>query len=416
MVSLNLENAWRVVEAGIENEAFPGAVASVADTDGVIAERAFGHAAVEPELVPMRTDSIFDVASLTKVVATLPAVLLLVERGELSLDESVAKFVPAWRGPVKEAVTIRQLLTHTGGLAGWYPTYAHPPGGEKAQDPVDVIAQLNLAYAPGTKVEYSCLGYMLLGRIVERVASQPFDEFCAQYVFKVLGMADTRFRPIKPVSRRNQQGAEAAASESAEGADRIVATERDNVHERSVVRQLGLSFEGWVDGVAKGVVHDGNARYGMDGVSGNAGLFATARDLVRYGQEWLKALRGESWWLSQATARLAVTNHTPSLNESRGLGWVVLSDRAAADAAGPAPVGPRSCGELMSPGSFGHTGFTGTSLWIDPVRGLVFVLLTNRVHPYVRSGHDVVRARFHNAAVASLTKARALAATGGAIR
>lgn len=387
-----MEKAWKVIETGIERGAFPGAVAAVSDADGIIAERAFGHAALEPEVVAMRTDMIFDVASLTKVVATAPAVLLLAEMGEISLDEPVTKFIPRWRGPVKERVSIRQLLTHTGGLASWYPTYARPADASNSQTAIDVIVGLNLAYTPGTKVEYSCLGYMLLGRIVEHVTGQRLDEFCADNIFRPLGMTDTHYRPI----------------EGSTGADeRFVATERDNVHERNVVRVQGLVFDGWVDGVARGVVHDGNARYGMGGISGNAGLFATSADLVRYGQEWLKALRGESAWMSAAMAKLAIANHTPNLDAARGLGWVVLPSDAHAQAAGTNPVGPRSCGELVSPGSFGHTGFTGTSLWIDPVRGLVFVLLTNRVHPHTRSGHDVVRARFHNAAVAALTKARA---------
>lgn len=389
------QHVWNVIEQGIRHEAFPGAVAAAADEKSVIVKRAFGHAALEPEAVPMRTDMIFDVASLTKVVAATPAVLLLVERGVLSLDEPVSKYIPQWRGPVKESVTIRQLLTHTGGLSAWYPTYAQRLDADAAQSAVEVVTALNLAYAPGTKVEYSCLGYMLLGRIVETVTNQSLDRFCAENVFAPLGMPDSHYRPIVA------DGGTGATTDT----DRIVATERDNTHEQGMVQGHGLVFDGWRRGVARGEVHDGNARYGMDGVSGNAGLFSTARDLVRYGQAWLKALRGESTWLSQAMARLAVTNHTPDLDAARGLGWMVLPDDAAAQAAGPSPIGPRSCGELMSPGSFGHTGFTGTSLWIDPKRGLVFVLLTNRVHPHMRTGHDVVRARFHNAAIAALTRA-----------
>lgn len=382
---MTLEAAWKAVAAGIEAGAFPGAVAAIADRREIIAWRAFGHAALEPAVVPMKRDFIFDVASLTKVVATTPAVLLLAEAGELSLDEPVSRFIPAWRGPVKETVTIRQLLTHTSGLAAWYPTYAAARSPGDAAAVVDVIAGLNLAYTPGTKVEYSCLGYILLGRIVEHVAAQPLDRFCTDHVFQPLGMRDTSYRP-SDVSR-------------------VVATERGNLYEREMVRAHGLDFDGWDDGVARGQANDGNARYGMGGVSGNAGLFTTAADLVRYGQEWLKALQGGSSWLSQATATLAVTNHTPVLDMARGLGWVLMPDDAAVRAAGPAPVGPRWCGELLSPGSFGHTGFTGTSIWIDPHRGYVFVLLTNRVHPHVRTGIEVVRARFHNAAVAALTGA-----------
>lgn len=407
---MNFDPVWNVIDAGIESEAFPGAVAAVADAERILALRAFGRAAVDPAPEPMRPDTIFDVASLTKVVATAPAVLLLAERGELSLDEPVSKFIPGWRGPVKGGVTIRQLLTHTGGLAAWYPTFARRPDETEPMTAIDVIVRLDLAYPPGTKVEYSCLGYMLLGRIVEHVSRQRLDAFCAQHIFRPLGMNDTHYRPIAAASSPGGRTAGPTCSGGPESgalpdAARIAPTERDNVHERGVVQQMGLHFDGWVDGVARGVVHDGNARYGMGGVSGNAGLFSTAQDLVRYGQEWLRALRGESPWLSQAMARLAVTNHTPGLEAARGLGWMILPPTAPAQASGPNPVGPRSCGELMSPGSFGHTGFTGTSLWVDPTRGFVFVLLTNRVHPYLRTGVDVVRARFHNAAVAALTKA-----------
>lgn len=411
---MTMENVWQVIEDGIKKEAFPGAVAAVADGDKIFARKAFGHAAIEPEVVPMRPDMIFDVASLTKVVATMPAVLLLAERGALSLDEPVAKYIPGWRGPVKEGVTIRQLLTHTGGLAAWYPTYARPRDADSSPSAIDVINGLNLAYAPGTKVEYSCLGYMLLGRIVEHVSGQRLDQFCADHVFGPLGMTDTHYRPIvRSTGATAGGGAPGHGDSPLPEVDRIVATERDNMHERNVIKAQGLVFDGWTDGVARGEVHDGNARYGMAGVSGNAGLFSTAQDLVRYGQEWLKALKGQSTWLSEAMAKLASSNHTPGLDAARGLGWVILPEDAPAQAAGPTPIGPRSCGELMTPGSFGHTGFTGTSLWIDPVRELVFVLLTNRVHPYARSGHDVVRARFHNAAIAALTKGRtSVSATG----
>ena len=176
MLQVNLEPVWKTIEAGIQHQAFPGAVAAVADQHRVIARRAFGHAALEPAAEPMDDDMIFDVASLTKVVATMPAVLLLAEQGELSLDEPVSKFIPAWRGPVKDAVTIRQLLTHTGGLASWYPTFARRGDESADMTAIDVIVRLNLAYEPGTRVEYSCLGYMV--RVPDSgVNSSPWDSY-----------------------------------------------------------------------------------------------------------------------------------------------------------------------------------------------------------------------------------------------
>lgn len=410
---MTFQHVWDVLTTGIERNAFPGAVAAIADEEGIVARWHGGHAALEPQRVPMHGDMIFDVASLTKVVATLPAILRLVETGLLSLDEPIATYIRAWHGPGKDNVTVRHLLTHTGGLSAWYPTYARPAGDE-AESPdrttaIDVITGLDLAYQPGAKVQYSCLGYILLGHIVELITGQRLDRFVAEHVFAPLGMTDTAYRPLAGnVVRDRDAGdigdgiAEAHAAEDL--AQRIVATERDNTHERGTVAELGLTFSGWRDGVTVGEVHDGNARYGLHGVSGNAGVFATADDLVRYGQSWLRALRGESTWLSQATAQLAIIDHTPGLDTSRGLGWLLLPTDAAVRSTGPMPSGPRSCGELLSPGSFGHTGFTGTTLWVDPDRSLVFVLLTNRVHPHTRTGLDIVRARFHNAAVATVTR------------
>lgn len=397
---------WAALARGIDEGAYPGAVAMVGDDTEIIARWHGGNAAVEPHIVPMQESMIFDVASLTKVVATLPAVLHLVEAGEISLDETVNRFISNWVAPEKKHVTIRQLLTHTSGLAAWHPTYAAIGAESKEPTAVDVIAELDLAYVPGTRVEYSCLGYILLGHIVEKVSGQRLDTFAARHVFEPLGMKDTGYRPIAD-SRPVRHDSTAAHRLSDVPLERFVPTEADNVHEQGTVTATGTAFSAWGNGVAHGVVHDGNARYGLAGVSGNAGLFSTALDLVRYGQEWLRALRGQSNWLAEPVARLATTDHTSGLDSSRGLGWLLVPRDVADRAAGPTPDGPRSCGELLTPGSFGHTGFTGTSLWIDTARSLVFVLLTNRVHPHTREGLAYVRPRFHNAAVTAATSGRA---------
>lgn len=400
---MTFQPVWDVLVAGIERGAFPGTVAAVADVHRVVGRWHGGHASLEPETVPMHGDMIFDVASLTKVVAALPAILMLVDRGMLSLDEAISTHIPAWHGPGKDNVTVRHLLTHTGGLSAWYPTYARRPGDEAdGKTAIDVIVELDLAHPPGTWVEYSCLSFMLLGHIVEKITGQSLDRYVAEHIFKPLGMTDTAYRPVA-----------AGSGEVGADSERLVATERDNAYERDSAAAMGLTFSGWRDGVTIGKVHDGNARYSMGGVSGNAGIFSTADDLVRYGQSWLRALRGNDGWISQAAARLAITDHTPGLDTSRGLGWLLYPADASTKAAGPTPGGPRSCGELLSPGSFGHTGFTGTSLWIDPVQELVFVLLTNRVHPNTRDGLELVRPRFHNAAVAAVTRLRTKTVSGG---
>lgn len=377
------QKAWNTLKQGIAQGAFPGAVAVVANKERIVARWHGGHSAVAPAPISMEPDMAFDVASLTKVVAALPAVLHLVESGAVSLDEPVGRFLPPWRGPQKDGVTLRHLLVHTSGLPAWMPTYAHLD----ERTAIDAILQTDLTYTPGSRVEYSCLGYMLLGRIVETVSGQRLDSFVATHVLDPLGMHDTEFRPV---SKGVASGRIPLA--------RIVPTERAD-HERQALAQADTFYAQEATDICRGVVHDGNARYGMGGVSGNAGLFAAATDLATYGQAWLRALEGASDWLGEPMARLAVTDHTPGLNESRGLGWLLVPQDRPARAVAEAPGGPRSCGELLSPGSFGHTGFTGTSLWIDPVRQLVFVLLTNRVHPHAREGIGIVRARFHNAAV-----------------
>jgi len=344
-----------LVQRLVDSGCFPGAVLLVARRGRVAHFKAYGYAQLYPERCPMTPDAVFDLASLTKVVATTPVILRLAEMGELSLDDPVSLYFPAFNEGAKRKVTVWHLLTHTSGLPAYAPLYSLLGWGE---DAYGYIAGLNLEYEPGTKVVYSDLGFILLGRIAELVAGKPLDELARELVFEPLGMRDTMFNP--PLELR----------------ERAAATEYCRLRRR----------------VLKGEVHDENAWF-MGGVAGHAGLFSTARDLAAYAQMWLnRGSLGGARVLSPATVELATRNHTQGLNECRGLGWA-LNCR------------PCSCGDLMSPRAYGHTGFTGTSLWIDPVYELFVILLTNRVHP-TRENQCLLRARrlVHNAVMASLTE------------
>lgn len=407
-----MSGTWSTVKAtmqrGIDEGLVPGAVLAVGSAEEIRFVHGAGAMQVEPQVRPMAPDAIFDLASLTKVMAVASAVLLLMERGLLSLDqtllsvdESISDLYSHWRGTPKASITLRHLLTHTSGLPAWHPLYVWGTGKEAV---LDTIEQFNLHAAPGQRVEYSCLGFILLGHVVETVTGQRLDEFFVEHIAEPLGMNSTRYTPLKTLPA-SEQG-------------RLVPTERGNVYEASKVKQAGQRFESWREGFYPGQVHDGNAWYAMEGVSGNAGLFGTAEDAVRFGQMWLRALAGSpTELLSPVVARLAVTDHTPGGSESRGLGWQLQRTPAArpvlwettpglqyADVSTAPLPSPRSCGELFGPRSAGHTGFTGTSLWFDPDANLVVALLTNRVHPEVKDGIMLYRARVHNAVAAAVSR------------
>jgi CubicO group peptidase (beta-lactamase class C family) len=386
-----LERAAAVIERGIAEGAFPAAVALVLRGDDILLHRAFGAA-------PGGEATIFDLASLTKVVACLPAILLLLEEGALSLDEPVAQFVPEFAGPRadadRRAVSLRHLLTHSSGLPAWLPLYHDC---RTAEATIARICATPLEAPPGTRVSYSDLGFILLGEIVPRVGGLPIDRFAQERIFAPLGMRDTGYRPDPSAHAR------IAPTEQGEGYEAAMAAAHDARHPQERT------------GTIRGVVHDGNAHYALAGVSGHAGLFATAADLGRYARAWLNAgAPAGPRLLSPATIAAATRDHTAALNLARALGWVAfdpdpIGRRARWLATGGDPAlttggGPTSGGELLGAGAYGHTGFTGTSIWLVPHRDLAIILLTNRVHPDAANlGIARVRARFHNAVMSAVT-------------
>lgn len=330
------------LDAEIAAGSFPGGAALVGTFERIQEAALSGRAAVEPSREALADDTLFDLASLTKPLAGGALFAL----SGLPLDAPPGRFLPAWKATRYEGITLERLLTHTSGLAAWYPLYARGEGPEAYRR---TLAALEPVAPPGSAVIYSDLNFLLLAEILE-VEFGPLDKAFAGLVAGPARSA-ARFTPDDP--------------------GRTAATEKGDATERRMTAELGLSYAGFRRGVVRGEVHDGNAlRRG--GVSAHAGLFGTARDV------WALA-RG---WLAPERAALAA-DRTPDLSEARGLAWQGL--RGAASAV-----------PEMSPAAFGHTGFTGTSVWLEPERNRVAVLLTNRIHPEAQPGNfNDVRRRFH---------------------
>lgn len=341
---------------------FPGASFLVAEGARVLAAGAVGMAVVTPRPVPAGTATLYDLASLTKPLATGLLAVLLQRRGELRLEDRLSRHLPGWTGEDgRERITLLDLLTHRSGLPAWAPLYLHARRGDRAGR-IGFLKRVPLAGRPGKQVVYSDPGYILLGFALERAARASLDRLFERLVTRPLGLAHLRFRP--PAGLR----------------PRIAATERGNARERDLAGPAGDRYNGWRDGVIRGAVHDHNA-FTLDGVSGHAGLFGTTRAVFRLAREFLPGGRG---LLEEGERRLFRSNLTEGLQEDRSVGFQIASTPGS------------SAGPALSPAAFGHTGFTGTSLWIDPESRRIFILLTNRVHPDFREmSINAVRRAFH---------------------
>jgi CubicO group peptidase (beta-lactamase class C family) len=334
-----LAAADTLLEAAVRDRAFPGAVVAVGRDDALVHLRAFGHLTYASGAEPVAEDTIYDLASLTKIVATTTMAMMLVDEGRLSIDDRVSQLVPEFSGGAKDSVTLRHLLAHAGGIEAWLPLHRELSGAEAY---VREVARLDLTYEPGTRSLYSDLGFILLGAALERAAGERIDAFAATRILGPLGMADTRYLP--PAGWR----------------PRIAPTEEDP----------------WRLRVLRGEVHDENA-HAMGGVAGHAGLFGTAADLSRLALMVLNEGRGENGPLvaSETLARFLTPSGFP--DSSYALGWDMPSGESS------------SAGRLFSRRSVGHLGYAGTSIWIDLERRLFLILLTNRVHP--RRGNDAIK-------------------------
>ena len=346
MSSERLASIDRVVRRGISAGGFPGAAVVVGRDGYAVWQRGYGWQDWGASSRPVdAATTMYDLASLTKVVATTTAIMLLYDQKKIRLDDPVSKYLPGFRGGGRERVTIRHLLTHRSGL----------PAGRDLRDLADspvearrVVIASRLEYQPGDYTVYSDLGPDLLGFIVEKVTQERLDRYLARRVYGPLGMTRTTFRP--PVAVRSR-----------------VAPTGSNI--------------------PRGTVHDRNAR-ALGGVAGHAGLFGTAADLAVFAQMMLNGGTYNGVRIVRDSTVALFTRR--SGGGRRALGWDTCS-------------GGGSCGHYLSERAYGHTGFTGTSLWIDPDFDLVIVLLTNRVHPTVTNDYLETRAAFTAAVAAAVT-------------
>jgi CubicO group peptidase (beta-lactamase class C family) len=363
VVRNKLARVERAIERAIERGETPGAVVLARLGSELRCELALGAATLAPERHEARLNTIYDLASVTKVMATSAAVMLLVADHKLALDARAADWLPGFEEHGKGEITLRHLLTHSSGLRPWRAYHADLRerelrkgerwlGTPEARSAiVERISRSAPLHAPGEASVYGDLGFIALGAIVERAAGEPLDAFCRRRIYEPLGMSDTHFNPLPFEGPR----------------ERYAATE----------------LCAWREKVLWGEVHDPNA-WAMGGVAGHAGLFSTAPDVMRFADEMLFAYRGESAIFDAEVAREFFRRQEIAPQSDWALGWDT-----------PTP-GHSTSGVHFSKRSIGHTGFTGTSLWIDLERDMVVVLLSNRVHQIAKKSKFALRPEVHD--------------------
>lgn len=338
---MNTANIKNILYGGIADGAYPCFAAAAGRGNDIFFFDYGGDRALFPERLPLTEDTLFDMASLTKLIGTTMACLRMAEEGKINITDTVGKYFDNCCG--KENISIFQLMTHTSGISAHIPLYNL---GIPAFSAADAILSHPLVCETGTKTVYSCMGYILLGRILELTEGKTLDVIVNERVFEPLGMKHSFYNPPAVYN--------------------CAATEKDPVTGEIIC----------------GVVHDENARF-LGGISGNAGIFCSAGDVMIFAK--MLSERGKGY-LSTQMFEKAVTDHTPGFSESRGLGFQLYGGKAFPG------------GSKMSTGSYGHTGFTGTSLYVDNRSGVYALLLTNRVHPTRNNfGLTAVRRDFYNA-------------------
>jgi len=346
--------AYSILQEAITQSAFPGASVAITHQDRLIALKSLGRFTYENNSPSVGRDTLFDLASVTKVVATTPAAMLLYERGLLELEAPVSAIIPEFnaadKDPRRQEVTLRMLLAHSSGLPAYEKLFlkAH-----SRDEMLHLAFTTGLATDPGTQAVYSDIGFIILGMALERLADEALDRFCQREIFAPLGMTNTAFNP--PTEIRAQ----------------IPPTADDRAFRHRIIQ---------------GEVQDENASV-LGGVASHAGVFSTAADLARFAHVMLNP--GSRILRAETVARFTRREPAPR-GTSRAMGW-------------DSPSGLSQSGKYFSPQSFGHLGYTGTSLWIDPERQLSITLLTNRTWPDC-SNHAIkqVRPRFHDAVVEAI--------------
>lgn len=334
------DSVHAALDRAIADSSFPGAYVAVGNASGVLVEYRVGQLDVADATRPSAT-TVWDLASLTKVIGTTSAMLQLVGSKRVALDSPVVQYLPDWKAPGTSRITVRQLMTHSAGLPAWRPFYKEAATADEAFQQLFATSPDTI---PGKRFLYSDLGFMLLGKLVERVSGQSLAQYDVEHVFAPLGMRDTRYLP------------------PADWKSRIAPTEQDPWRQRKL----------------RGEVHDENASR-VGGVSGHAGLFSSGRDLSRFARMYLNGGVLDGVRVFDAATVAEFTHAQDTTVSRRALGWET-------------PTGGNSAGHRFSSAAFGHTGFTGTSLWMDPKQGVFVLLLTNRVNP-TRTNLKISRVR-----------------------
>jgi uncharacterized protein YbbC (DUF1343 family)/CubicO group peptidase (beta-lactamase class C family) len=359
-----------VIQGAINQKKLPGAVVLVGRKGKMIWDKSYGDRVVDPVREPMSVDTIFDLASLTKVVATATSIMILVERGKVRLDDPVSVYIPELKGEGRERLTIEELLIHKSGYAPDFDLREQWVGYDEA---IKRLIKEPLRTPPGTRFVYSDINYIALGEVVHRASGMTLDQFAQKNIFQPLGMRDTGFRPahslttrIAPTEKRRGQLNYLGDSETNAGADADV----------------------WL----RGQVHDPTS-FRMNGVAGHAGLFSTAGDLSIYCQMILNGgqYRGVRILSPATVAEMTRPRLVTSTGGTRGLGWDIDTSFSS------------NRGDIFPLGSFGHTGFTGTSIWIDPSSQMFLIFLSNRVHPNGKGDVGPLRGRVASIVAASVT-------------
>jgi len=344
-----------VINKAIEDEAFPGAVVLIWKNDNTVYEKAYGNYTYDESSPKAKTSTLFDLASVTKVVATTTAAMICYDRKLFSLDDKVVKYIPEFGVNGKEYITIKNLLIHNSGLPAWKKFYGRDL---KYDDVINEIYSSELEYKTGEKTVYSDLGIITLGKIIEKVSGKSLDVFCKDEIFIPLKMESTFYNPDDSLKKL------------------CAPTETDNY---------------WRMKTLQGEVHDETSAM-LNGVAGHAGLFSTADDLAKLMSVLLnKGKVNQKVFIQQSTIELFTKR--VSEESTRAIGWDTKSDSGS------------SAGKYFSKNSFGHTGYTGTSIWADPDRNLFVIFFTNRVYP-TRENTKIqkVRPQLHNAVIKSIEK------------
>ncbi len=339
-----------IVEEGIRQEKMPGSVVLIGRRAGIAYHKAYGNLSLKPDVRPMLTDTVFDLASLTKPIATATSIMLLVERGQIDITKPVADYEPDFANNGKESITVLQLLTHQSGLIPDNPIADYL---QSADDAFRRLLLLKPVATPGEKFMYSDVNFIMLGYLVKKITRLNVHEFSRQEIFSPLGMTETGYNPSEPLRER------AALTQEREGR--------------------------WM----RGEVHDPRA-YKLDGIAGHAGLFSTASDLSRYATMLLNKGELSGRRIFKPETIDFMTTPVKVTGGLRGLGWDIRTGYSS------------QRGDMMSSRAYGHGGFTGTSLWIDPVRDLYVIFLSNRVHPDGKGSVNPLIGRVSTVAVASL--------------